>query len=219
MKRLLISGLIAGYLSVLGMGVVSHTMEWGSTSHPMMYYVVWDMFCGWSGWDVRYEVVGEGVSGKYYQLAPGPWGRVRAHGRIDRRHYDMGGVYCCRIALNTLKHTQHEEMARIFVVERLWSKKYNIPDHLWQTRFEEPKQPNFYHHVRHVLSGDGTLLDTRGDWVSERISLNQTSNPSLQMQMRQNRPLFAFDLAGKGRPTQATGVDKLSPMMSFATEY
>ncbi|GAF86661.1 unnamed protein product, partial [marine sediment metagenome] len=74
MKRWLTHLLIVTYLGTLFAGVACHALELGVQSHPGMYMIVWDMFCGWSSYAGRIEVIGEGESGKYYQLAPGPWG-------------------------------------------------------------------------------------------------------------------------------------------------
>ncbi|QDT38282.1 hypothetical protein [Stratiformator vulcanicus] len=202
MKRWLASLFIGGYLSALGVGLVSHTMEWGTGRHPAMYYIVWDMFCGWTSWDVRLEVIGEGVSGKYYSLAPGPWGGINTHGRLDRRDYDVGGLACCRIALNTLKHTSHEEIARIFVVERAWNKKYNIPDHLWEERFEEPRDPHYYHKIYHVISGEGVLLSSQPNWLTHYTSVAQNADPRLQSQMRTRQPFYLLDMAAANNSGQ-----------------
>ena len=84
MKRWLTHLLISGYLLALFGGIASHTLNLGAVSHPGMYFFVWDMFCGWSSYADRIQVVGEGESGTYYQLAPGPWGEFKPYGKIGR---------------------------------------------------------------------------------------------------------------------------------------
>ena len=72
-KRWAVSLVIVGYLGSLGYGIVCHTLNFNTTSHPGMYFVVWDMFCGWSAYANRLHIIGEGEDNKYYELAPGPW--------------------------------------------------------------------------------------------------------------------------------------------------
>ena len=74
------------------------------------------------------EVIGEGEDGKSYELSPGPWGEFHPYGFIARQHYDPEFLNGERMAKNTLKHTVHEPITRIFVVEEEIPKRLNIPD-------------------------------------------------------------------------------------------
>ena len=65
-KRWAVSLVIVGYLSSLGYGIVCHTLNFNTASHPAMYFVVWDMFCGWSAYANRVHIIGEGEDNKYY---------------------------------------------------------------------------------------------------------------------------------------------------------
>jgi hypothetical protein len=58
MKRWITHLTIAAYLGVLTWGVVSHALGYKTGMHPGMYFIVWDMFCGWSAYEVRYHLVG-----------------------------------------------------------------------------------------------------------------------------------------------------------------
>ena len=40
-----VSMVIVSYLGSLGYGIVCHTLNFNTASHPAMYFVVWDMFC------------------------------------------------------------------------------------------------------------------------------------------------------------------------------
>jgi hypothetical protein len=192
MKKWLTSSVIVVYLTALSWGIVSHAVEYKNGSHPVMYFLVWDMFCGWTGYAGRIQIVGEGESGKYYELAPGPWGAFTPFGNIGRRHYDVTGVRGAKLAHNTLNHTRHEPMTRIFVIEESWAKKYNLPDHLWNERFDEPKKLYRYYHVMHSFSIDGALLESNGTWLNRQYVLSVTSNPRLAQDSRKGKPIYAY---------------------------
>ena len=63
MKRWFTSLGIAAYLTALAVGFVSHAVDYGTDCHPIMYFLVWDMFCGWSAYEGRLHLIGEGESG------------------------------------------------------------------------------------------------------------------------------------------------------------
>lgn len=201
MKKWLTHCTIFCYLSALGWGVVSHTVSFGTGSHPVMYFLVWDMFCGWSSYSSRMIVVGEGESGKYYELSPGPWGDYRPFGSIGRRHYDNTGMHAPKLAINALKHTKHEPIHRVFVIEETWAKKYNLPDKLWEERFDEPKSVNKYHTVLHVFSPDGSLVQSYPNWLSQQYSFAVGNNPRLMKEQRISRPFFAMKFKNRQRPS------------------
>jgi hypothetical protein len=104
-----------------------------------MYYFVWDMFCGWSAYDSRMHIVAEGESQTFYRLTPAPWGEFQPFGSLGREHYDSFNGHGVNIGMNVLKHTQHEPMVRLFVIEESWAKKYNLPDAVWKTRYDGSK--------------------------------------------------------------------------------
>lgn len=187
MKRWLTHGFIAAYLTALVGGVAAHAIQFGITIHPAMYFVVWDMFCGWSAFDARTHIIGQGADGKFYELAPGPWGEFHPFGNLDRRHYDMLFNASQRIAANTLRHTRHEPIARYYVIEECWPKKFNVPDEIWDRRSSEPKDIHKYYHVKSVYSGDGTLLVWNPTWLSQQYGLAVANNPRLQTESRRGR--------------------------------
>lgn len=160
MKRLVINMFIFGYLGVLGFGVFSHTMQFHNGSHPAMYYVIWDMFCGWSSFSTRIHIVGEGESGTYYDLSSGPWGEFHPYSNLDRRHYDYREVNQRNIAENVLRQTDHEEIVRAYIIEENWPKKYNMPEYIWNRLYDEPKEFKSYYNVRQVLNGEAEVLQT-----------------------------------------------------------
>ncbi|MBM4075207.1 MAG: hypothetical protein FJ267_06145, partial [Planctomycetes bacterium] len=87
MRRWFAKITIGLYLSVLSVGIISHAMNFGTFSHPAMYYIVWDMFCGWTAHEIRYHVIAEGESGTYYDVSQGPWGTFMPYGDLPRSQY------------------------------------------------------------------------------------------------------------------------------------
>lgn len=199
MKRALTVAFIALYLGALGYGNLCHMLGYGTTAHPLMYFVVWDMFCGWSAYDSRLYIVGETEDQKYYELAPGPWGEFKPWGSVGRQHYDMVNSYTRRLALNALAHAKHEDLSRIFVIEECWPKKFNLPDAVWSRRYDDEKDLKKYYRVRTVLLPDGTVARHYDSWMSNQVMMVTGDNPRLQQQASQSRSLFLVDPLKPGR--------------------
>jgi len=123
-----------------------------------MYFSVWDMFCGWSGWSFRTHVVAAGASGAFYELTPSPWQEYHPFSTLGRNHYDYHGLHAWRIGVNCLRQTEHEPMVRLFVVGETWSRKFNLPDPLWEKLHDEPHQSNRYFRVDSIYHADGHLI-------------------------------------------------------------
>lgn len=209
MKRWLTHGVIAVYLGALSWGIVSHTVSFGTGAHPVMYFLVWDMFCGWSSWEGRIHVIGEGASGRYYELAPAPWGEIIPFGSIGRRHYDYLGNHSPRFARNAIRHTKHEPITRVIVVEENWPKKYNLPDELWGQRFEGPKEPHRYYQVRHVYTPDGMLVRSYPTFLNLQAAWGVSQNPRLHAEVRRSQPFFSPVYRNRSRGTFAPGADPI----------
>lgn len=213
MRRWLATGFITTYLAFLGYGIVSHALKFQTFAHPVMYFTVWDMFCGWQAYESRVHLVAEGESGQIYELSPPPWSEFAPFGDLARTHYDVLGNSFKRIALNTLKYTQHEPMRRILIVEEVWQKKYNLPDDLWAVRFDEPKDPKSYFWLRGTFTPDGDLQYAVPDFISHSGALAVASNPRLQADAQRGRPFFAVNPAHQGNerllndPTRWAGGD------------
>jgi hypothetical protein len=179
MKRWFSNLVIGLYVTALSVGIVSHTLKFGSAAHPIMYYFVWDMFCGWSSHEIRYHVIGEGDSGNYYELAPAPWVRFMPYGDLDRQHYDVLGNAQHKMALNTLKHTDHEPIHRIVMIEEVWSKKYNLSDRMWSLRFDEPKDPMSYFWQRAEMTDEGRVTSFVPEYCTYLHQRSVADNPRL----------------------------------------
>lgn len=193
MKRWVTNGIIVCYLSVVVAGVAAHAVQFHSHSHPLSYFFVWDMFCGWSAWEQRLHVVGEGDSGMLYELAPGPWGNYKPYGDIPRHHYDSLANHAGDIAVNTLRHTQHEPIRQVFVYEEVWAKKFNLPDALKENLAPVPDERRSYFHLRNIYAADGTSLRREPSWFESRISQSLMNNPRLQQDTGRGRPVYLID--------------------------
>jgi hypothetical protein len=156
-----------------------------------MYYIVWDMFCGWSAWSTRTHVLAEGESGAFYELAPGPWGEFHPYGQLDRRHYDPYHNFCLGMARNCLKHTRHEPITRILVVEEAWNKKFNVPDGPLEQNPNAFEECPRYYHLRYAFDGNGLPLAQNAPWLNHQSALAMATNPRLREDSRRGRPFLA----------------------------
>lgn len=197
MRRRLTHLLIAGYLGALFFGIGSHCFKYCDACHPGMYFVVWDMFCGWSTWEQRLHIIGEGESGTYYRLAPGPWADYQPYSNVSRHHYDNFGNHAARLAVNCLKHTDHEPMRRVFVVEESWNKKYNMPVSLRQDVVGAADEKHSYLYLRDEYRADGTTVVRRPPWHALQMARSTSENPRLHAQARGGAPMILAEGVGR----------------------
>jgi len=193
MKRWITNATIAAYLGALVIGLLSHAISYRSHAHPLMYLVVWDMYCGWSAFESRLHVLGETYDGRHYQILPAPWGEFHPYQGPARRHYDVQVRFVPRMAELVLAHTEHDDIRQLIVVEEAWSKKYNLPDELWALRHPEPKDKYSYYHVRAVVSRDTDAVTRDGEWVSALSKRTIMDNPRLMSDVTRGHTFFAVD--------------------------
>lgn len=189
---------IAGYLSVLLYGVVAHTIGFNAHTHLGMYFIVWDMYCGWDSFEVRRHLIGEGESGEYYDLSP-PWKELFPHWSEARHHYDYLSLHSGRVATNTLRHVKVEPIERIFLVEEAWSKKYNLSEETWTKRFDEPHQRRSYFYIRGIFDPDGRCVRRHFDWKAHLAYQATMNNPRLRNDVARGRTHFHTDSLSTGR--------------------
>lgn len=208
MRRIAACTVIVTYLAVLGFGLISHAVGFKSTDHVGMYFLIWDMYCGWSGYELRHHLVAEGASGQYYELTPVPWGEFTPFGSAPRTSYDNSASFTDAIARHVLEHTEHEEITQIILVEEAWSKKYNLPDTLWSRYYEEPKEPRSYYRTRAVLNSRGEFRERFLDWGGWLAYRSITDNPRLQQKMA-GRPFLTTEQFGPSsvRPVSHTVIE------------
>src|SRR5207302_5649746 len=77
------------------------------------------------------------------------------------------------IGLNVLKHTRHEPITRVFVIEECWPKKFNLPDAIWKMRYDDPKNVQKYYRQRVALLPDGTVTQLFTSWEIGRASCRE----------------------------------------------
>ncbi|MGB4740774.1 MAG: hypothetical protein WBH50_21440, partial [Fuerstiella sp.] len=58
-KNLIVLSFIGVYVSFLSWGVMAHALKVGTCGNTLSYFVVWDMFCGWTAWDARTHIIAE----------------------------------------------------------------------------------------------------------------------------------------------------------------
>ena len=195
---------IACYLGALSFGIFSHTFNYNKGVHPAMYYIIWDMFCGWSAYDFRVHILGEGESGTIYELAPGPWGQVSPYGKLARHHYDTFCNAVYRQAVNTINHTTHEPITRIFCVEESWAKKFNLDDKIWKKRYPEVKDQYSYYHLRAIMDVEGNNYLSNGNWYSFHATNFMMDNPRLVGDSHRYQP-FAINSVRTNQPAFMSG--------------
>ena len=124
-------------------------------------------------------------------MLPGPWGDFYPFGSLGRHHYDIDGTTSGKLAMNVLRHTSHEDITRIFVVEESWPKKFNMPDDQWAARWDMPKDPKRYYTLRHVITPEGVLLHSYDNFFAQQNAFEVLSNPRLNAEVARSQPIFA----------------------------
>ncbi|MDA1015149.1 MAG: hypothetical protein O3A00_11940 [Planctomycetota bacterium] len=208
MKRWLACTAIIAYLGALASGLAAHTLSTGASAHPAMYFVVWDMFCGWGAYSNRTHIIAEGASGTYYDITAAPWGDFKPFGSVSRHNYDLLGIHLPRVANNVLKHTQHEPITRVLVIEELWPKKYNLRDDMWAKLHNTPKDVHSYYNLWAVLDGDGQPVNVYPNWISKQAVYSVSNNPRLHQEASASRPFFT----NLQKPWSAGSIRPRSPL-------
>ena len=182
-KLLLASAFITSYVGILSWGIVAHALKVGLCGNTLTYFVVWDMFCGWSAWDSRTHVIAEGASGEFYDIRE-PWGEFHPFGHVARIHYDNTNILLPKHIDNVLSHTEHEPIDRVFVIEEVWPKQYNLPPKLYQHYFGRANDKLSYFHLRAVCQDNGAVITSYPDWYTQQALNAIYDNPRLRRQSR-----------------------------------
>ena len=204
-KIWLTTGFIALYVCFLSWGTLAHTLKVGGSLSAINYFVVWDMFCGWSAWDSRTHVIAEGASGQFYDVKE-PWGEFHPFGSIARIQYDSSNDLLAGHINNVLRHTQHETIDRVFVVEEAWPKQYNLPPNLFAHYFNRSNDKLSYFHLRAVCKSDGTPLTKFPSWHDQQMLTSLYEIPRLQRQASQATSLYSTLYNPRANPTTSPPV-------------
>ncbi|HXY33513.1 MAG TPA: hypothetical protein VEI07_04750 [Planctomycetaceae bacterium] len=189
MKRWILNVGICGYLAALAFGFLCVACQVQFFSVPM-YFLTFNMYAGWSGYDAKMQIIGEGQSGRFYVLSPGPWGEFDPYSRFSRQCYDQAFEYGRILMRPALAHTQHEPILRVFVVEQEYPKKFNLTDAQYEAYYQKPKQKRIYSHTRMVLSPEGEILTQQPTWLRFQDNLSIVDNPRLVADATVTRPFI-----------------------------
>jgi len=205
-KRILANLTIVAFLGTFSGGTIAHAVGLDGV-HSAMYFVVWDMFCGWGAYSQRFNFVGEGASGRYYEVAPAPWGEIVPYGSASRRHYDHYAKLAPHLIRNTLRHTEHEPITRVYLIEEFWPKQFNLPGDLWHELHETPKDRKSYYHLRGIYAHDGTVISRYPDWASTEAQRVVSENPRLHTRIRSSSPFYSISLNDVGASSKSGADD------------
>lgn len=184
------SGLfITAYLTALAWGIIAHTLKVGIACNTLSYYFVWDMFCGWSAYDNRTHLIAEDADGNFYSIRE-PWGAFQPFSNVDRINYDVSNNLLPRHIRHVLDHTKHPPIDRVYVVQEIWPKQFNVPNHLWSFHFDEPKDPISTYNLRAICSASGTPIESYPDWFNNQMLQSIADNPRLQKAAQQATPYY-----------------------------
>ena len=190
LRRLAINLGIVGYVGALGLGLALHGLNMTGKSSLPAYFVVWDMFCHWNGYESRVRYVGEGVSGQRYELqadALGPY----LHGPIARDHYDFFHQHGATLARSVADRTAHEPLTRVFLIEEHWSKQTNLSPTLYEQTHGQPWHRTVHRQVREVISIETDRVESRESWLAAQTRRAVMSNPVLKAEQNRGRPVYA----------------------------
>ena len=199
-KIFLTTAFIGTYLSALAWGIFAHAMKVGLCGNTLSYYVVWDMFCGWTAWDSRTHIIAEGESGQFYDVEE-PWGEFHPFGHVGRIHYDYTNHLLNRHLANVIRQTKHEPFSKVYVVEELWPKQYNLPPELYANYFGRPNDKLSYYHLRAICQDDGSPLKIYPDWHAQQTLNAVANNPRLRQQAHAATGLYSTLYTPSGSQT------------------
>lgn len=210
-----ISGLfITSYLLALAWGIAAHALKVGLQGNTLSYYFVWDMFCGWDAYDNRTHIIAEDASGNYYDVRE-PWGAFTPFGDVDRINYDVSNSLVPRHIEHVLNHSSHPPIDRVYVVQEVWPKQFNVPDALWTRYFHEPKEKVSYFNLTAICNARGIPFETYPDWFNTQTLQAISDNPRLQRAAQQATPYYnTFFNPSAARSEDATFLNSTGTGMS-----
>lgn len=142
--------LIAAYLASTAWFQFLHVLG-DSTAHPVSYFWTWDMFPGYRSGSRRREAVGRTKNGKYIRLYPGRSERYRGGVHSDLTRLDILPTVESepvrslfrRAVESTLKQARHahrdDPLVHIHLFERYWAPRFNLPDDLYESSYDDPR--------------------------------------------------------------------------------
>ncbi len=177
------------YLCALAWGTGAHALKFGLTGNTLSYFFVWDMFCGWHAYDNRTHIIAEDANGTFYEVRE-PWGAFTPFGNVDRINYDVSNHLVARHINNVISHTSHPDFDRVYIVQEIWPKQFNVPSNLWSYNFSEPMEKVSYFHLRSICTANGNSIETYPDWFNRQTLMTISDNPRLQQAAREATPYY-----------------------------
>ena len=189
-KKVAISCFIAVYMCYLSWGIAAHALKVGLCGNTLSYFAVWDMFCGWTAWDGRTHIIAQDSNGEFLEVRE-PWGEFHPFGHVARIHYDNTNHLLSGHIDNILKNTVHENIDRVYVVEEVWPKQYNVPPKLFEQYFERANDKLSYFHLRAICAPNGRPLTINPDWHTQQQLNAVYDNPRLRRQSHNATGLYS----------------------------
>jgi hypothetical protein len=205
MKRLLHNAVISSYILAMVSGLLAISLHLAVPGQTFLYFVTFNMFCGWSCFEARVHLIGEGESGTFYEVGPGPWSEFHPYGVLARQHYSAHFEDEWPIVENTLRHTTHEPIARVILVEEEYPKRLNIPSPLYEAYYNKPKVFQRYFSTRFVYDSHGHVLSQQPEWLRLQDQVSIADNPRLLSEASQHRSVELTDGASPIRGVYAAG--------------
>jgi hypothetical protein len=196
MKRRLSNVVIVAYILSLVSGFLAISFHMPVPGQTFLYFMTFNMFAGWCGYEARMHVIGQGESG---------WGEFHPYGWIPRQHYDPHFDDGWPFAANTLKHTVHEPMLRVYVVEEEYPKKLNFPAAQYEAYYNKPKDFRPYYSIRFIFDPHGKVLAEEPEWLRIQDQLAVMNNPRLVADACRSQPFDVADRAPTSHGLYAVG--------------
>jgi hypothetical protein len=140
-------GLVVGFiLAYLGAGLFFfYGQVLGDTGRFALGYLwTWDMFPNYPSYSTRRFALGQTRSGEYLMVFPSAKVRHRrgGHGDISRFDLPRNDAALRKAVSDHFQAHPPEAMedpgSYVFLVERYWPVKFNLPDELYEARYGEP---------------------------------------------------------------------------------
>lgn len=136
--------LIAAYLGANVAFLALHAVGDGGL-HPVSYFFTWDMFPSFYYESVRRVAVGKTAGGRFLQVHPGPFEQYRGgvRGDLTRVDLDRSGasfhVFAAQTARRTAGLHRRDPIVHIYLFERYWPEKFNLPPDLYEKWWGAPR--------------------------------------------------------------------------------